>query len=102
MSKNQILQKIKSRITPSDKLRNVIGRPVNVISTEEIKNSPLLKAYFINSIDVEDGDNFIELEVFKVKLNPNSFYFAISSDYLVKNKLNIITTPVGLVALMDE
>lgn len=71
------------------------------VTVEEIKNTPLLKAYYQDTLGLDTDDQIIDIDIFKVKNGRTIIYFGINSEFLDKKGINVLTTPIGDAVLID-
>lgn len=72
------------------------------VTVEEIKNTPLLKAYYKDTLGLDTDDQIIDIDIFKVKNGKTIIYFGINSEFLDKKGINVLTTPIGDAVLIDS
>lgn len=81
---------------------NVSGLVSPVVTKSEMFKSPLLKAYYKDTLGLDDSGDIIDIDIFKVKHKGESFYFGVNSDFLDKEGLHVLSTPIGDVFLVES
>ena len=81
---------------------NVSSLVSPVVTNYEMFKSPLSKAYYNDTLGLEDSGDIIDIDIFKVKHKGESFYFGVNSDFLDKEGLHVLSTPIGDVFLVES
>ena len=102
MNKSEILKKFRQKINDNKSILKLDTSKINnVVTKSEIKNTPLLKAYYIDTMGLDDKDDVIDIDIFKIKNGNITLYFGLSSDFIDKHNLNVVSTPLGDAVLID-
>ena len=102
MNKSEVLKKFRQKINDNKSILKLDTSKVsNIVTKAEIKNTPLLKAYYQDTVGLEDEDDVIDIDVFKLKNGNTVLYFGLSSDFINKHNLNVVSTPLGDAVLID-